>query len=60
MSSVVKLNPRADFVATPYVQSMTERGLSYIRAGFPLHLSGPSGVGKTTLAMHIALSLIHI
>ena len=54
MSSVVQLSPRADFVATPYVQSLTERGLSYINAGFPLHLSGPTGVGKTTIAMHIA------
>jgi len=54
MTSVVKLSPRADFVSTPYVQSVTERGLSYINAGFPLHLSGPTGVGKTTIAMHIA------
>ena len=54
MTSVVQLSPRTDFVATPYVQSLTERGLSYINAGFPLHLSGPTGVGKTTIAMHIA------
>jgi len=54
MTSVVQLSPRSNFIATPYVQSLTERGLSYIRAGFPLHLSGPTGVGKTTVAMHIA------
>ncbi|MGV1005613.1 MAG: gas vesicle protein GvpN [Candidatus Nanopelagicales bacterium] len=54
MTSVVRLNPRADFVHTAYVQSLTQRGLSYLSAGFPLHLSGPTGVGKTTMAMHIA------
>lgn len=54
MTTVVKVSPRADFVVTPYVEEFAERGLNYLRAGFPLHLCGPSGVGKTTFAMHIA------
>lgn len=51
---VVKLVPRKDLVKTDYVSQLTARGLDYLAAGFPLHLCGPSGAGKTTLAMHIA------
>lgn len=46
--------PDVHFVETPYVKRIVERALSYISAGFPVHFSGPAGVGKTTLAMHIA------
>jgi len=42
------------FVETPYVKGLTERALGYIDAGFPVHFRGPSGTGKTTLAMHVA------
>jgi gas vesicle protein GvpN len=42
------------FVETPYIKGLTERALGYIDAGFPVHFRGPSGTGKTTLAMHVA------
>ena len=50
------LEPRSlpNFVETPYVKDVTERALAYIGAGFPLHLRGISGTGKTTMAMHVA------
>ncbi|MDP3062238.1 MAG: gas vesicle protein GvpN [Chloroflexota bacterium] len=53
------LQPRAlpNFVETPFVQSIVERGLTYIAAGFPIHFRGASGTGKTTLAMHVASKL---
>ena len=42
---------------TPCVRSLTERALCYLRAGYPVHFSGPAGTGKTTLAMHVAAQI---
>jgi nitric oxide reductase NorQ protein len=55
----LSLKPGADFVETPYIRNLTHRGLDYIRAGFPVHFSGPAGAGKTTLALHVAAQLGH-
>jgi len=54
MMTALKPSPLADFVETRYVTDLTRRALNYMRAGFPVHLRGPSGTGKTTLAMHLA------
>jgi gas vesicle protein GvpN len=45
------------FVSTPEVQSLTERALTYLKVGYPIHFSGPAGTGKTTLALHVASKL---
>jgi len=54
MTTVLEPSPLPDFVETKYIKSITNRALSYIKAGFPVHFRGASGTGKTTLAMHIA------
>jgi len=54
MMTVLNPSPQQDFVETPYVKDLIGRALNYIRAGFPVHLRGPSGTGKTTLALHLA------
>jgi len=46
-----------EFVATPYIEEITDRALTYIEAGFPIHFAGPAGTGKTTLAFHVAAKL---
>jgi nitric oxide reductase NorQ protein len=55
--SVLALKPKPNFVDTAIVGKLTERALFYLRAGYPVHLSGPAGTGKTTMAMHMAAQL---
>jgi len=55
--TVLTLEKKANFVETPYIQGISGRALDYIRAGYPIHLSGPAGTGKTALAMHVAAQL---
>ncbi len=45
------------FVTSPAIQAITERALAYLNAGYAVHLSGPAGTGKTTLAFHVAAQL---
>ncbi len=54
MTTVIEPKPLSDFVETKYIKDITNRTLSYIKAGFPVHFRGGSGTGKTTLAMHVA------
>jgi nitric oxide reductase NorQ protein len=57
--------PMRGFVRTPEVNRVTKRALNYMNSGFPVHFRGPTGAGKTTLALHAAhmlkqpLVLIH-
>ncbi len=53
-TTVLEPRPLPDFVETEYIKDITFRALSYIKAGFPVHFRGPSGTGKTTLALHLA------
>jgi nitric oxide reductase NorQ protein len=56
----MKLNkPRKEevnggFVKTIFFDDIIIRTLRYLQAGFPVHFVGPSGVGKTSLALYIA------
>lgn len=52
--TVLKLKPRPDFVETEHIKGITERAISYLTVGYPVHFCGPSGTGKTTFAMHVA------
>lgn len=56
-SAVLSVEPTDGFVETPKVKEIIGRALSYLEAGFPVHLSGPTGTGKTTLATHLAYQL---
>ncbi|WP_282432447.1 gas vesicle protein GvpN [Pelotomaculum schinkii] len=45
------------FVETTFLHEISERALRYLNAGLSIHFSGPSGTGKTTLALKVARSL---
>jgi gas vesicle protein GvpN len=53
LTTVLNASPQR-FVNTPAVQRIAQRALRYLQSGFSVHLRGAAGVGKTTLAMHLA------
>eukprot|EP00831_Metopus_contortus_P007560 TRINITY_DN1288_c0_g2_i5.p3 TRINITY_DN1288_c0_g2~~TRINITY_DN1288_c0_g2_i5.p3 ORF type:complete len:267 (-),score=33.28 TRINITY_DN1288_c0_g2_i5:23-823(-) len=42
------------YVETQYIKDLTNRVSMYLETGFPVHLRGAAGVGKTSFAFHIA------
>lgn len=45
------------FIQTPFFQEIIKRSIIYLSAGLPIHFVGPTGVGKTSLAIYIAKQL---
>jgi nitric oxide reductase NorQ protein len=57
LSEKVVPEPSEFFINTERVQEITERALTYLEVGYPIHFSGVAGTGKTTLAFHVASQL---
>jgi gas vesicle protein GvpN len=53
VTTVLRASPR-QFVSTPAIERVAIRALRYLQSGFSVHLRGPAGTGKTTLALHLA------
>ncbi len=53
MNTVLQARPR-NFVSTPVLERTAIRALRYLQSGYSVHLKGPAGTGKTTLALHLA------
>lgn len=51
------VGPSEAFIETPPVKKIIDRAMSYLEVGIPVHFTGPTGTGKSTLAMHLAYKL---
>ncbi|MCI2255405.1 gas vesicle protein GvpN [Domibacillus sp. PGB-M46] len=50
-----KINKNSkEIVHDPETEDLLSRSLQYLKAGYPIHLTGPSGTGKTSLALALA------
>jgi nitric oxide reductase NorQ protein len=53
----LSIGPSEGFIETPSAARIIDRAMSYLEADIPVHLTGPTGTGKSTLAMHLAYKL---
>lgn len=53
MFTVIPVRPQS-FIKTAGIEPVMQRSLRYLRSGYSIHLEGPIGIGKTTLARHLA------
>lgn len=53
------IEPIADtgYVLTAYLKGIIDHALAYLKADFPVHFSGPAGIGKSSLAFYVACKL---
>ena len=51
---VIRPVAQADFVETDAIHDQCYRSMSYLEAGYAVHLRGCAGTGKTSLALHVA------
>lgn len=43
-----------DLIQDPETTQLLSRSLQYLKAGYPIHFTGPTGAGKTSLALALA------
>ena len=55
--TVLRLEPREDFVLAPDIEQVCRRAMAYLDAGYPCHFRGSAGTGKTTLMKMIEQKL---
>ena len=53
-SKIKDIASEDNYVVTETIKNIAGRALLYLNNGYPVHLRGSSGVGKTSLAFHIA------
>jgi gas vesicle protein GvpN len=56
-TNILHLRPREDLYSDEALASLEDRASLYLRAGIPVHLRGPAGTGKSTLALQVATKL---
>ena len=53
VSTLMQIRPQR-FVQTTALGQIIQRAMRYMRSGYSLHLEGPTGIGKTALAIKLA------
>lgn len=47
----------SDYIETDYIKNIKDKAIAYLKAGIAVNFSGPSGIGKTSLALYVAREL---